>query len=77
MNYDQKKGQESKFDHKPLESKGQMNSNWGMLYIVGKIFLRAMKYCPQVSKNNWFEKDINIQSFGTTKVPFLGPTWKS
>jgi hypothetical protein len=54
-----------------------MNSNWGMLYIVGKIFLRAMKYCPQVSKNNWFEKDINIQSFGTTKVPFLGPTWKS
>jgi len=33
-------------DHKPLESKGQMGSDWGMLYTIGKIFLRAIRYFP-------------------------------
>jgi hypothetical protein len=28
-------------DHKSLESKGQMRSDWGVLYTVGKIFSRA------------------------------------
>jgi hypothetical protein len=34
-------------DHKSLESKGQMRSDWNVLYTVGKIFSRAIKYCPQ------------------------------
>jgi hypothetical protein len=29
------------FDHKPVESRGQMSFDWGVLYMVGKIFLRA------------------------------------
>jgi hypothetical protein len=29
-------------DHKPLKIMGQMSSNWGMLYTVGKIFLGAI-----------------------------------
>jgi hypothetical protein len=35
-------------DHKPLESKGQMSSNWGVLYTFGKIFLRDISYCPRI-----------------------------
>jgi hypothetical protein len=34
-------------DHKPLESMGQISFNWGVLYIIEKIFLRAILYCPQ------------------------------
>jgi hypothetical protein len=26
------------FDHKPLENKGQMSFDWGVLYTIGKIF---------------------------------------
>jgi hypothetical protein len=33
-------------DHKPLEIRGQMKSNWGILYIVEKIFSRAIRHCP-------------------------------
>jgi hypothetical protein len=36
--------------HKALESKDQMKSNWGVLYTVGKIFLRAIIYCPRIPK---------------------------
>jgi hypothetical protein len=46
MSYNQIRG------HKPLESRGQINSDWGMLYIVGKIILRAIRYCPQIFKIN-------------------------
>jgi hypothetical protein len=31
-------------NHKSLENKGQMRFDWSMLYIVGKIFSRAIKY---------------------------------
>jgi hypothetical protein len=31
-------------NHKPLENKGQMSSNWGMLYIIGNIFLSDIRY---------------------------------
>jgi hypothetical protein len=31
-------------DHKSFESKGQMRSNWSVLYNVGKIISKAIKY---------------------------------
>jgi hypothetical protein len=31
-------------DHKSLESRGEMKSGWKVLYIVGKIFSRDIKY---------------------------------
>jgi hypothetical protein len=37
-------------DHKSLESNIQMNSDWGVLYIVGKIFLKAIRSCLQIFK---------------------------
>jgi hypothetical protein len=50
MSYDQRKGQSQigylSPEHKSLESKGQITSNWGVLYIIGKIVLRAINYCP-------------------------------
>jgi hypothetical protein len=33
-------------DHKPFESRGQMRFDWSVLYNVGKILSRAIKYCP-------------------------------
>jgi hypothetical protein len=56
MNYDFKKGKNQignlTPNHKPLESKGQMSFAWGMLYIVGKIFLKVIKYCLRFFKTN-------------------------
>jgi hypothetical protein len=37
-------------DHKSLESKGQMRSNWGVLYTIGKLFLRVIKYFSHIFK---------------------------
>jgi hypothetical protein len=31
-------------DHKPVENKGQMSFDWGVLYTFGKIFLRYIRY---------------------------------
>jgi hypothetical protein len=59
-------------NHKPLKNRGQMSFDSGMLYIIWKIILRAIRYCPQISKKIWLEKDMSIQSFETTKVPILG-----
>jgi len=47
MNYDQKKGWETKFENltanrKSFESKGQIRFDWGVLYIVENIFMRAI-----------------------------------
>jgi len=50
MSYDQKKGQSQignlTLDHKPFEGKSQMSSDWGMLYTIGNIFLKVIKYYP-------------------------------
>jgi hypothetical protein len=37
-------------NHKPFKGKGQMSFDWGMLYIVGNIFLKVIKYCPCIFK---------------------------
>jgi hypothetical protein len=55
-----------------LESRGQMNFDWGVLYTVGKIFLKAIKYFHCIIiKKDLFEKDMNIQSFWITRVLIL------
>jgi hypothetical protein len=84
MNYDQKKGRESNSrfenwignlipDHKSLERKGQMKSDWGLLYTVENIFMRTIRCCPCIVKIKIkIEKYMGIQSFGTTKVPIMG-----
>jgi hypothetical protein len=49
-------------DHKSLESRGQMRSNWGVLYIVGKTFLKAIRRCPCMIKKKF---DLSGQMFET------------
>jgi hypothetical protein len=76
MSYDQKMGEnqmEIWLPTKSLESRGQMRFDWNMLYTGWKIFARAIRYFPRIFfKKPWFEKYMNIQSFGITKVPILG-----
>ncbi len=43
MNYDKKKV-------KAFESRGQMESDWGVLYPVENIILKAIRYCPCIFK---------------------------
>jgi len=57
MSYDQKKRWESKIgnltpNHKSFESRGHIRFDWGMLYTVGKIFLKVIIFW----KHTWFEK---------------------
>jgi len=73
MNYDEKKGWESnwKFDSQPqIPERNQMRSNWGVLYTVEKIFLRATKYCPCIFKKIWFKKIWASQVLGQQKSQF-------
>jgi hypothetical protein len=60
MSYDQRKGGNQignlTPDHKSFESKGQMKSDWSMLYTIGKIFSRVIRYCPQTLKKNYLRK---------------------
>jgi hypothetical protein len=48
-----------------------MSSDWGMLYIVEKIILRAIKYFIRISQKNWFEKNMNVQNLGITRILVL------
>jgi hypothetical protein len=54
MSYDQKKGRSQILDltpdHKPLENRGEMSSNWGVLYTIGKIILKIIMYHPCILK---------------------------
>jgi hypothetical protein len=43
-----------------------------MLFIVGNIFSRTLKYWACIHKKIWFEKDMNVQSFRITRIPTLG-----
>jgi hypothetical protein len=49
-----------------------MISNWDVPYTIRKILLRAMKYYLRMIQKNCYEEDMNVQSFGTPKVPILG-----
>jgi hypothetical protein len=37
-------------NHKSFKSRGQMSSDWGMIYTIEKIFSRPIKYCPSTLK---------------------------
>jgi hypothetical protein len=56
MCYDKKKGANQIgnliLDHRSFESRGQMRSDWSVLYSVGKVFSRAIRYCPYILKAN-------------------------
>jgi hypothetical protein len=58
-------------DHKSVKGNGQLTFDWGVLYTIGKIFLKAIRYYLRIFFKNLIEKYMNIQSFGTTKVPIL------
>jgi hypothetical protein len=49
-------------NHKPFESKNQMKLRLGMLYIVEKTFLRAIRYCPHILK-----KDLILEKYECPK----------
>jgi hypothetical protein len=57
------KSQIEYLDHKPFESKGQTSSNWGVLYIVEKIFLGAIRYFPCI-----FKKRLDLRKIWASKV---------
>jgi hypothetical protein len=59
-------------DHKSLESRSQMRFDCNVLYIIGKICSRAIRYYPCIIKKKYFEKYMGVQSFETTRVPVLG-----
>jgi hypothetical protein len=73
MNYDQKKGQEWNliFNHKYLESMDQMKSNWSVLYIIEKIFLRGIRYCPCIIKTDLIWKIYERPKFWNNKSSSL------
>jgi hypothetical protein len=66
-------------DHKSLESMGQMSSDWNMLYTVGKIFLRAIRfYLFILKKKNLIWKIYEPPKFWDNKSPNFGTlTWES
>jgi hypothetical protein len=39
-------------NHKSLEIRGKMRSDWSVLYTIGKIFSKDIKYCPPILKKN-------------------------
>jgi hypothetical protein len=60
-------------DHKSLKSRDQMSSDWGVLYTVEKIFLRAIKYFPQV-----FKIILILERYGHPKFwDNKNPKWES
>jgi hypothetical protein len=83
MSYDQKKGWESNsqfenqignlpLDHKSLERRGQIKSNWGLLYIVENIFLKAIRYCLRIFKNKLILERYERPKFWDNKSSNFG-----
>jgi hypothetical protein len=46
----------STFDYKSLESRSQMRSDWSMLYTIGKIFSKVIRFFPCI-----FEKGFDLR----------------
>ncbi len=65
-------------NHKSIKNKGQMSSNWGMLYTNGKISAKAILYFLHIVKENLIWKRYERPKFWETKNPNFGtPTWES
>jgi hypothetical protein len=58
--------------HKSLESRGQMRSDWGMLYTIAKILLRAIRYCLCILKKNLIQKRYEHPKLWDNKSPNFG-----
>jgi hypothetical protein len=76
MSYDQKKGWESNWEFDSwLQTPWKQRSNelqFGMLYTVGKIFLRAIRYNPHISKIDLIWKRYERPKFWNNKSPNFG-----
>jgi hypothetical protein len=65
-------------NHKSLESRGQMRSDWSVLYTIGKIFSSAIRHCPRIFKEKLIWERYERPNFWDNKSPSFGtPTWKS
>jgi hypothetical protein len=65
-------------DHKSFKNRGQMSSDWGMLYIIKKIFLRAIRYFFCVLKIDLISKRFEHPKFWDNMSPnFRTSTWES
>jgi hypothetical protein len=58
--------------HKPLESEGQMSFDWGVLYTIEKIFLKAIRYCPRILKIGLLSERYECPKFWDNKSPNFG-----
>ncbi len=55
-----------------------MRSNWGVLYTIGNILLKAIRYCPQILKKKLICEKYECPNFLDKKSPDFGTlTWKS
>jgi len=59
-------------NHKSLESRGQMRFNWSVLYTIGNIFSRDIKYCPCIFKINLIWERYEHSMFWDNKVLVSG-----
>jgi hypothetical protein len=65
-------------NHKSIESKHQVNSDWSVLYTVENIFSRAIKYCPYTFKKDLIGEKYECPKFWDNKsLNFGTPTWES
>jgi hypothetical protein len=60
------------FDHNSYQSRGQMRSDWGMLYIVGKKISRAIRYYPCALKIDLIWEKYERPKFWDNKSPSFG-----
>jgi len=74
MSYDYKKKRQKsnwEFDSRPqtLESRGQMNYDWDVLYTIGKIFLSVIRNCHFIFKTNFMGEKYECPKF-LAPLPF-------
>ncbi len=66
------------FDHKSLESRGQMRFDWSVLHTIGNIFSRAIRNFLRTFKTNLIWKRYECPKFWDNKSPSFGTsTWES
>jgi hypothetical protein len=64
-------------DCKTLEHKGQMKSDLNMLYTVGNIFSKDIRYCPHTFEKDLIWEKYEHPKFWDNKNPNFGtPTWE-
>jgi hypothetical protein len=55
-----------------------MSSDWGMLYTIGNIFLKVIKYYPWIFKKDLIWEIYECPKFRDNKSPNFGtPIWES